>query len=163
MTNNDVLRRVRYALDISNSAMIEIFSLSGHLLEQPQLLNLLKKEDEPGYQECSAQLMTLFIDGLILKKRGLQQGGVGAAQDDAPLTNNIILKKLRISLNFNEDDMISTMKLADIIISKSELSALFRNSNHKNYKICGDQFLRNFLKGLTIRYRNQTPDRPPSA
>lgn len=158
MTNNDILRRLRYALDISNPAMVEIFKLSGCNIEQPTLLKFLKKEDEDEYIECSNPLMTFFLDGLITKNRGRREPVDGkVAKPDTNLTNNTILKKLRIALDFKEEDMIAVMKLADIVISKSELSALFRNKGHKNYKECGDQFLRNFLKGLTIRLRNTDP------
>ena len=158
MTNNDILRRLRYALDISNPAMVDIFKLSGCNIEQPTLLKFLKKEDEDDYIECSNPLMTFFLDVLITKNRGRREPTDGqVAKPDTNLTNNTILKKLRIALDFKEDDMIAVMKLADIAISKSELSALFRNKGHKNYKECGDQFLRNFLKGLTIRLRNTDP------
>lgn len=158
MTNNDILRRLRYALDISNPAMVEIFKLSGCNIEQPTLIKFFKKEEEEDYIECSNPLMTFFLDGLIVHKRGRRESAVDQnLKPDTNLTNNIILKKLRIALDFKEDDMIAVMKLADIVISKSELSALFRNKGHKNFKECGDQFLRNFLKGLTIRYRNTNP------
>lgn len=158
MTNNDILRRLRYALDISNPTMIEIFKLSGCNIEQSTLIKFLKKEDEEDYIECSNPLMAFFMDGLIVHKRGRRESATGqTVKPDTALTNNTILKKLRIALDFKEDDMIAIMKLADITISKSELNALFRNKGHKNFKECGDQFLRNFLKGLTIRYRNTNP------
>lgn len=158
MTNNDILRRLRYALDISNPGMVEIFKLSGCNIEQPTLIKFLKKEDEEDYIECSNPLMTFFLDGLIIQRRGKRDSQEGQiAKPDNNLTNNTILKKLRIALDFREEDMIAVMKLADVVLSKSELSALFRNKGHKNFKECGDQFLRNFLKGLTMRYRNTKP------
>lgn len=158
MTNNDILRRLRYALDISNPTMVEIFKFSGCNIEQPTLIKFLKKEDEDDYIECSNPLMTFFLDGFIVHKRGRRESPAGQTmKPDAELANNTILKKLRIALDFKEDDMIAIMKLAGFTLSKSELSALFRNKEHKNYKECGDQFLRNFLKGLTIRFRNCDP------
>lgn len=164
MTNNDILRRLRYALDISDPAMVSIFRQSGHMVDKISLGALLKKEDESGYIECSPALMILFLDGLIIQKRGVNKHqSVGPVKVEAALNNNTILKKLRIALELKEEDMISIMKLVDIDISKSELSALFRNKEHKNFKECGDQFLRNFLKGLTIRNRNlQSADQPHS-
>ena len=75
-------------------------------------------------------------------------------KQDSPLTNNSILKKLRIALKFREDDMLSTLKLAGMNLSKSELSALFRKEGQRHYKECGDQILRNFLQGMTMRYRD---------
>lgn len=154
MINNDILRRLRYALNINDSTMIEIFKLSEHEIEISDLINLLKKEDEQGYAACSDNVMELFLDGLILHKRGSKETEPGQAKKPAShLTNNVILKKIRIALELKEDDMIGILKLADFEVSKAQLSALFRKKGHKNYKECGDQFLRNFLKGLTVRYR----------
>jgi len=71
------------------------------------------------------------------------------------MTNNDILKKLRIALNLKDTDIIDILKLADFDISKPELSALFRREDHVNYKECGDQILRRFLNGLIIRNRGK--------
>ena len=73
------------------------------------------------------------------------------------MTNNDILKKLRIALELKDTDIIEILKLADFEISKAELSAFFRNADHRNYKECGDQILRNFLNGLIIRNRGKRP------
>jgi uncharacterized protein YehS (DUF1456 family) len=69
------------------------------------------------------------------------------------VTNNDILKKLRIALELKDVDIIEILKLADFEISKTELSALFRNPEHKNYRECGNQLLRRFLDGLIIKKR----------
>jgi len=157
MNNNDILRRLRYALDISNPTMIEIFKLSGCSIEQPTLLKFLKKEEEEDFIACSNPLLSFFLDGLIIHKRGRRESDTGEPpKPDASLDNNAILKKLRIALDLKEDDMLAVMKLAGVTLSKSELSALFRNKGHKHYKECGDQFLRNFLQGLTVRHRSSS-------
>lgn len=159
MNNNDVLRRLRYALDISNPVMIEIFQLSGCSIEQSTLIKLLKKEEEEEFIACSNPLMSLFLDGLIVHKRGRRESDTEPPKPDASLNNNAILKKLRIALDLKEEDMLAVMGLAGVKISKAELSALFRNKGHKHFKECGDQFLRNFLQGLTIRYRGAVTDK----
>lgn len=154
MTNNDLLRRVRYVFDFSNPVMIGIFREGGCEISQVELLAFLKKEEEDGYVEVDNQLLGQFLDGLIITKRGRQPERPDEVNRDAEeLTNNLILKKLRIALNLKEEDMIAIMGLAAVRISKGELSALFRSKGHKNYKPCGDQFLRNFLQGLTVKYR----------
>ncbi len=154
MTNNDILRRLRYTLNINDSTMIEIFKLADHEIEQSNLTGLLKKEDEEGFVNCSDDVLGYFLDGLILHKRGRKEIKPGETRkSDSWLTNNTILKKLRIALELKEDDMLEILKLDNVDISKSELMALFRKEGHKNYKECGDQFLRKFLKGLSIRYR----------
>ncbi|RKZ39189.1 MAG: DUF1456 domain-containing protein [Gammaproteobacteria bacterium] len=151
MTHNDILRRLRYALNFKDSTMLEIFKLSEHEIERATLTELLKKEDEAGYVECSNKVLESFLDGLILYKRGRQEGP--PKKSILQLSNNSILKKLRVALKFQEADMLGIFKLANMEVSKSELTALFRKEGHKKYQECGDQFLRNFLMGLTIRYR----------
>lgn len=69
------------------------------------------------------------------------------------MTNNDILKKLRVALHLRNDEIIEIMKLVDFKVTPSELGALFRKEDHPNYKPCGDQFLRNFLNGLIIKMR----------
>jgi len=69
------------------------------------------------------------------------------------MTNNDILKKLRVALKLKNTDIIEVLKLVDFKISESELGALFRSEDHPNYKLCGDQILRNFLNGLVIHLR----------
>ncbi len=154
MTNNDIIRRLRYALDIKDATMIEIFNLSEYKIGKSDLTGLLKKEEEEGYVNCTDRVMELFLDGLIIYKRGKRDEMPGIVEKQVlALTNNNVLKKLRIALKFRENDMLGTLKLAGMNISRSELSALFRKEGQRHFKECGDQILRNFLKGLTIRYR----------
>jgi uncharacterized protein YehS (DUF1456 family) len=154
MINNDILRQLRYALNINDPTMIGIFKLADHEIEQSRLTGLLKKEDEEGFVDCDNAVLGHFLDGLILYKRGRREVKPGETRKpDSRLTNNAILKKLRIALELKEDDMRAVLSLADVDISKPELTALFRKEGHKNYKECGDQFLRKFLRGLSLRYR----------
>jgi uncharacterized protein YehS (DUF1456 family) len=153
MINNDVLRRVRYALNLNDATMIEIFALSNYSISRDDLLKLLKKDNEDGFVELDNQRMGLFLDGLITYKRGKQENPI-TKKSEAPLDNNGIFKKLRIALAFKEEDMLNTLKLADFELSKGELSAFFRQEGHKHHRKCGDQILRNFLQGLTIHCRN---------
>jgi hypothetical protein len=69
------------------------------------------------------------------------------------MTNNDILKKLRVALKLRDEDIIQILNLADFAISKSEVNALFRAEDHPNYKECGDQILRYFLNGLVVFMR----------
>ena len=155
MINNDVLRRVRYALDLNDLTMIDIFALSGAEIRRDDLLNLLKKDNQEGYVELDNKRMDAFLKGLITYRRGKLDVQPGQApKPELPLNNNSILKKLRIALNFKEEDMLDMFKLADFELSKGELSAFFRQKGHKNYRDCGDQIIRNFLQGLTIHFRN---------
>lgn len=157
MVNNDILRRVRYALNLKDSVMLEIFKSADCIITHEELLNLLKKEDEEGFEKCNNKVLEAFLDGLIILKRGKQEPKPGeevqAVKINRNNINNIILKKLKIALSFRSDDMLKIFKLAGLELSSSELSALFRKEDHKNYRECGDKYIRNFLKGLTIYSR----------
>lgn len=154
MTNNDVLRSLRYALNLSETKIVEICKLAELTLEKTKIADLLRKEDEIGYIECSDEIMTGFLDGLIAYKRGkLETRSIPDKNPRARLSNNAKLKKIRVAFELKEEDLHAILGLAGFQISKPELSALFRKKGHKNYRDCGDQVLRNFLKGLTIRLR----------
>lgn len=73
------------------------------------------------------------------------------------MTNNDILKKLRVALKLRDDDIVKIMGLVNFTVTKSELNALYRKEDHPNYVPCGDQFLRNFLNGLIIHLRGPMP------
>ena len=157
MNNNDILRRIRYALDIRDSGMIEVFALADCPLAQAQLLDLLKKEDDPGFVECKDAVLDRFLDGLIVKRRGSRDSGPGPTppKPRTRFINNTVLKKLRIALELKDDDVLAIAHLGGMDMSKSELTALFRKEGQRNFKECGDQFLRNFLKGLAVKLHGQ--------
>jgi uncharacterized protein YehS (DUF1456 family) len=164
MTNNDTLRRIRYALDLPDTTIVEICKLGGHDLDKSSLTALLKKEEDEGYIACSDQVLGSFLDGLIIHKRGRKENKADPGDLASPITNNIILKKLRIAMELREDDLLKILGLAHANISKSKLSALFRKEGHKNYKECGNQFLRSFLKGLTLHLRDTpNPENPENS
>jgi uncharacterized protein YehS (DUF1456 family) len=154
MINNDVLRRVRYTFDFSDSQMISIFGSGGHEVTRSQISDWLKKEGDPAGQECSDTELAVFLNGLIIQNRGRKEGP--QPEPEKHLTNNIIFMKLKIALNLKADDVLEIMTLANLKISKSELSAFFRRPDHKNFRECKDQILRNFLKGLQLKYRDNT-------
>jgi uncharacterized protein YehS (DUF1456 family) len=130
----------------------EIVELTGRPTGEAEVSALLKKDEEEGYQECPDELMAHFLDGLVIFKRG-KDDSRPALPLELPVTNNMVLKKLRVAFELKEDDMHAIMQSVDFPVSKPEMSALFRKFGHNNYRPCGDQFLRNFLKGLTLRVR----------
>ena len=151
MTYNDLLRRLRYALNLNGESIAGLCALGGHDITPKEVLKLLKKEEEPGFVVCNDLLLGAFLDGLIVSRRGpTDQKPASVTEASVALNNNLILKKLRIALELNEEAMIAILAKAGVQISKSELSAMFRAKGHKNYQSCGDQFLRNFIRGLTL-------------
>ena len=151
MTYNDLLRRLRYALNLNGETIAGLCALGGHDITPVEVLKLLKKEEEPGFVVCDDLVMRAFLDGLIISRRGPSEQQPASGMETAgALNNNLILRKLRIALELNEEAMRALLAKAGVQISKSELSAMFRAKGHKNYKTCGDQFLRNFIRGLTL-------------
>lgn len=154
MANNEILRTVRDALGMDDATMIQIFRHAGREVGESAISAFLKAEDQDGYIPCSDPIMGFFLDGLIIHNRGRQEGAAAPAEQPvAALTNNAILKKLRIALDLKEDDLVEILKLAGITVSKHELTALFRKQGHKHYKECNDRFLKDFLKGLAFRHQ----------
>ncbi len=76
-----------------------------------------------------------------------------------PLSNNDIMKKLRVAHKFRDEDIVKICSLVDFAVTKSELGAIFRHESHEKYMECGDQFLRNFLNGLVIHLRGPMPEK----
>jgi len=154
--NNDILRSIRYSFDLNDAEMIAIFGAAGLTVTRGQVSDWLKKEHDPAFKNCSDRQMAIFLNGLIAHRRGRREGPPSVPEQR--LTNNIILKKLKIALDLKSEDMARIMALAQFSISQHEISALFRNPDNAHYRLCKDQILRNFLKGVQRTYR---PDAPP--
>ena len=156
MTNNDFLRRLRYALNIKDNIMVQIFKNGNITVTREDVLDYLKKDIDEGFKKLNNNDLIAFLDGLIIQKRGKKEDGTLVPQIKVTKNNlnNVLLRKLRIALSFKSYDMIKIFKLSGVEISEGELSALFRSEDHKNYKECGDKYIRVFLKGLTEFYRN---------
>ena len=152
MINNDILRRIRYVFDFDDTKMIALFALADYQVTREEVSNWLKKDDDPDYKACNDKLLAIFLNGLINDKRGKREGV--QAEPEKHLTNNIVFRKLKIALNLKDEDILELMENIDFQLSKHELSAFFRKTSHKNYRECKDQVLRNFLKGLQYRYRD---------
>lgn len=152
MANNELLRSIRDALDLDAAGMIRIFKDAGREVGESAIAAFLKSEDEDGYIPCSNPIMGFFLDGLIVHNRGKQEGSpLPAEKPLVELSNNAVLKKLRIALDLKEDDLIAVFKHAGIVITKHELTALFRKPGHKHYKECTGQLLCGFIKGVAMR------------
>lgn len=154
MNNNDILRRIRYIFDYDDSKMMAIFGLADCQVTRSQVSDWLKKDDDPACEKCSDTQLAFFLNGLINDKRGRKEGP--QPEPEQRLTKNIIFMKLKIALDLKAEDVIKIMSLADFNISKSELSAFFRKPGHKHYRECKNQILRNFLKGVQLKYRPET-------
>ena len=151
MTNNDILRRLRYSFNFNDDKMRAIFALADLRVTQASVVAWLKKDDEQGYQTLTDQQLAHFLNGLITEKRGKKDGPQPIAEKR--LNNNLILTKLKIALNLKAEEIIDLLKSVDFNLSKAELSALFRRPDHQHFRECKDQILRNFLKGIQQKLR----------
>ncbi|MCC5890641.1 MAG: DUF1456 family protein [Alkalibacterium sp.] len=174
MNNNDRLVRLRYALDLKDRETVEVFSLGEQELTKDDVQQMLTKvnnkdidqDDEDDFTEntyakaCDNRTFESFLNGLIVYKRGQQVTAKGEPVKQTRLIkhdkdiNNVLLKKVKIALTLTSDDILDILDETGVHISNSELSAVLRKEGHRNYKECGDRYARNFLKGLTMRYRD---------
>jgi uncharacterized protein YehS (DUF1456 family) len=167
MTKNDILIRLRYALNITDLALVDIFALGGKPMKVEAIRPLFLKKEDPGYRECDGSTLGSFLQGLIVSRRGPREEQTnqrpqptgGRKLPSAPPSwqnnpsNNDVLKALRIALQLKDVDVVDTMRAAGADVTVSELNTLFRKEGHSKYQACGDQFLRNFLNGITKKYR----------
>lgn len=167
MNNNDILVRLRYALDLKDFEMVKVFELGEVDVTKEEIQKLLVKSihhDEEGseaendeYIVCDDATLESFLNGLIVYKRGKPEVKPGEKEVKMTISgeniNNVVLKKVKIALALTSDDILDIFSKAGISISKGELSAVLRKEGHRNYKECGDRYVRNFLKGLAIKYR----------
>lgn len=151
MTNNDILRRLRYTFDLADTKIVSIFAAVDTEIEAAEVTAWLKKDDDPWFKSCSDVKMATFLNGFIVARRGKKDGPAPVAEKQ--LDNNIVLRKLKIAMDFKSDDIQSVLQSAGLTISDHELSALFRKKGHRHYRECKDQILRNFLEGLRLKYR----------
>lgn len=151
MTNNDILRRIRYVFDFNDDKMIAIFESADCKVTRAQVSDWMKAEEDPDFDKLNDELLATFLNGLINDKRGKREGPQPVPEKE--LSNNAIFMKLKIALNMQAEDILEIMSSSDFRMSKHELSAFFRKAGHKHYRECKDQILRIFLKGLQMRYR----------
>ncbi len=154
MINNDVLRSIRYMLDFGDQHVVELARLvdPAFVLEKTDVQAFLRREDDPEYVECSDRVLAHVLDGLVIHCRG-RNDSLPARPVEKRVTNNLVLKKLRVAFELKDVDLHDVFAAAGFPLSKPEMTALFRQPDHHNYRACGDQLLRNFLKGLTLRVR----------
>lgn len=156
MHNNDILRSLRYTFDFGDEQMMRIFALGNLEVTRAEVSDWLKKNDDEAFHPLNDFKLAVFLNGLINYKREKKEGAPPVPE--SRLTNNIILRKLKIALQLNDEDMLEILDLAGRKISKHELSAFFRKPEQNQYRLCKDQIMRNFLQGMQKRYRGSHQD-----
>lgn len=152
MVNNDVIRSLRYALDVTDKKISDIIALSGLKVSSQDVHDCLLTDEDPNYLLCDDEMMAHFLDGLIYFKRGKDESRP-PMPFEFPITNNLVLKKLRVAFELKEPDMHELLEKGGYKVGRAELSAFLRKKGQPNYRECGDQVLRYFLKGITLKMR----------
>jgi uncharacterized protein YehS (DUF1456 family) len=151
MNNNDILRKLRYTFNFSDDKMIELFALADSEVTRSTVSDWMKKDEDPNFIQLFDKDLACFLNGFIIDKRGKKDGQ--ATVNEKSLNNNIIFRKIKIALSFQDDDILEVLDLAGFRFSKHELSAFFRNPTQSQFRPCKDQVLRNFMLGLQLKYR----------
>ena len=151
MKNNDILRRLRYAFDLNDSKMMQLFSMGGYEATRTEISDWMKKEDDPAFKAIYDKQLAIFLNGMIVHERGKKDGET--PKPEKSLNNNLVLRKLKIALKYKDEDIVEVLKLAGLSASKHEINAFFRKPGQSQYRVCHDQYLRNFIYGLQIKYR----------
>ncbi|GJK84196.1 hypothetical protein TUM17567_04910 [Citrobacter amalonaticus] len=150
MLSNDILRSLRYALKANNNDMVRILALADMESTSAGFDTWMTREDEEGFVRCPDIILSGFLNGLIYEKRGKDESAPELALERR-VNNNTVLKKLRIAFSLKTDDIQAIMTQQNVRVSMPEITAMMRSPDHKNYRECGDQFMRYFLRGLTAR------------
>lgn len=151
ISTNEILYRIQKALNLTLEEIVEAYKLEEYEMEEKHLESLLARRQEKDFMLCSYEELGVFLDGLVTLKRGPSPK---KTDDDkvVELTNNLILKKLRIALELKEAETEIIFGLAEVELSKQQLASLFRKEGHKNFKECSDKLLMAFLDGLDEFY-----------
>ena len=155
MLTNDVFRRMRYTLNLRDREVSELCARGGLEVSEKDIHSFLLRDDKEGFVECPPKVLTAFLDGLIVHRRGerAQKPGQPAPAKVLANNNNRVLRKLRIAFDLKDEGMLSLLELGGFRMTKPELSALFRKESHRHFRECGDQVLRYFIVGLTKQQR----------
>lgn len=162
MDTNDLNRRLRYALSLDDEDMLTLLRLQGYEAEIANVVGWRLKPDSPEYVDCPASAIHALLDGLILQNRGPRSDSVApdASLPLLPLAqridNNQVLKQVRIALTLRTDQVAAFINAGGGQLGKSEVNALFRKPEARNFRQCGDQVLRWFLHGLAAQRDNQS-------
>jgi len=130
--------------------MIALFALAEQEVTREQISTWLKKDEDADFVSCVDVVFASFLNGLIVEKRGKKEGPQPIPEKR--LNNNIILTKLKIAFNLKAEEIIELLSQENLNVGKAELSAFFRKPDHKHYRLCKDQILRNFLQGLDSKF-----------
>lgn len=146
MTNNDILRRLRYTLSLNDAAVAHLFELGGQRAHLDEVDRWTRPDEDPAFEPLNDYALATFLNGLIVDRRGVTQNA--PTETEERLSNNDILRKLKIAFKLRSNEVQSMFSLAGKRVGEHEVTALFRRPGTRQYRECNDQYLRWFLTGL---------------
>jgi uncharacterized protein YehS (DUF1456 family) len=152
MKINDILFKIKTALSLDDETIIKAYALAEYTMTPERLSNILKRRQDKGYEEATYEELGIFLDGLVTLKRG--PSSTPKSDEAVALSNNLMMKKLRIALELKEAELVILFALAEVTLTKRQIGSLFRSEGHKNFKACSDELFMAFLEGLDEFYYN---------
>ena len=146
MKNNELLQSICNTLDLAEEDLGALLALCDH--DTVSASESASESDASLLQECSNKQLRCALEGLILAERGPRSDGKPPVINDKALSNNEVLKKLRIALNLQEEDMLLVFEEGGATLNPAELGALFRKQGNKHFRACSDELLLQFLGGF---------------
>jgi uncharacterized protein YehS (DUF1456 family) len=151
MRTNDIFRQLTQALTLSTQDIQALFAVTDIDLSDKDVANLLKTDYQPGFSAMPDYILLIFLNNLIDQKRGKKADAEVAVIDKfAKVSNNDVLKKLRVAFTLHEQDLRDLLKLVTIELTKSDLAALFRKAGHEHFQACNDELVLDFIEGLGL-------------
>ena len=127
MKNNELLQSICTALTLAEEDLGALLALCGHADRSGSDVSLL--------QDCSNEQLRCALEGLILAERGPPCSDRKPPEiNNEALSNNEVLKKLRIALNLQQEDMLLIFEEGGATLSQAELGALFRKQGNKHFR-----------------------------
>ncbi len=151
MPINDILFKITKALSLTHQEIIEAYKLADFEMREERLESILKRRQDKAYEEATFEELGVFLDGLVLLKRGASDKDT-SQNEVVELTNNLILKKIRVAMELKEADLVILFALAEVTLTKRQIGSLFRKEGSKNFKACTGELLMAFLEGLDEFY-----------
>lgn len=70
MSNNDIFKKLRVALSLTNDDIIKIMALVNFKVTKSELGSFFRSDDHPNFKPCGDQILRNFLNGLVIYKRG---------------------------------------------------------------------------------------------
>lgn len=151
MRTNDIFRKLNQCLQLDAVQIQQLFALADMELSEKDIANLLKTDYQPGFSAMPDYILLTFLNKLIEQRRGKKADAEPElVEKHSKVSNNDVLKKLRIAFNLHEQQVRDALKLATIELTKSDLAALFRKPGHVHFKACDDDLVLDFIEGLGL-------------